>query len=70
MCLKVKPADWWKAQAYRLHQGTVSTANQLLTAAALSAGVERVFSSLGLVHSTLRNCLGNEMARKLVFSSS
>jgi len=50
-----------------LHPDTISVANQLLTATASSAGVERVFSSFGLVHSKLRNGLGVEKAGKLVF---
>lgn len=63
----VKPVDWWKSQADHLNQQTVDIANQLLTATASSAGVERVFSSFGLVQSTLRNRLGSERAGKLVF---
>jgi hypothetical protein len=45
----------------------VSVAKQLLTATGSSAGVERVFSSFGLVHSKLRNRLGIAKAGKLVF---
>jgi len=63
----VQPLVWWKAQAGRLHLDTISVANQLLTATASSAGVERVFSSFGLVHSKLCNRLGVEKAGKLVF---
>lgn len=63
----IKPVDWWKAQADRLNSETLIMANQLLTTTASSAGVERVFSSFGLVHSTLRNRLGNDRAGKLVF---
>jgi len=51
----VKPLDWWKSQADRLSQETIFVANQLLTATASSAGIERVFSSFGIVHSNLRN---------------
>ena len=32
-----------------------------------SAGVERIFSTFGLVQSKLRNRLGNEKAGKLVY---
>ena len=32
-----------------------------------SAGLERVFSSLGFVHSDVRNRLGHEKATKLAF---
>jgi len=34
---------------------------------ASSASVEQVFSSFGLVHTKLQNCLGVERAAKLVF---
>ena len=39
---------------------------KFVTAAASSAGVERVFSSDGLVHSKLRNTVETEQAAKLV----
>ena len=38
-----------------------------MTAVASSAGVERVFSSFGFVHSKVRNRLGIEKGGKLVF---
>lgn len=63
----VQPVEWWVSQGGRLHPDTVSVAKQLLTATASSAGVERVFSSFGLVHSKLRNRLGIVTAGKLVF---
>jgi Protein of unknown function (DUF 659)/hAT family C-terminal dimerisation region len=63
----VKPVDWWKSLSDRLNKQTVDLASQLVTATASSAGVERVFSSFGLVQSTLRNRLGSERAGKLVF---
>jgi len=40
---------------------------QLLTSVSSSAGVERVFSSYGLVQSKLRNQLGTDKTSKLVF---
>jgi hypothetical protein len=40
---------------------------QLFSAVASKAGLERIFSSFGLVHSKLRNRLGNEKAAKLTF---
>ena len=61
------PLDWWKSQADRLNPETNKAVIQLLTATASSAGVERVFSSFGLVHSNLRNRLGIEKAGTLVF---
>ena len=39
----------------------------MLTVTASSAGVERVFSHMGLVHSKLRNRLGVLKAGKLAF---
>src|SRR5271155_1305598 len=62
----VSPLGWWKSQADRLNQKTNEAVIQLLTATASSAGVERVFSTFGLVHSNLRNRLGIEKAGKLV----
>lgn len=63
----VHPVDWWKSQSDRLHADTLPLVIQLLTATASSAGVERVFSSMGLVHSKLRNRLGVLKAGKLAF---
>jgi len=51
----VKSLHWWKSQADYLKQETVSVVHQLLTATASSAGVERIFSSLGLVYSDIHN---------------
>ena len=42
-------------------------AESLMSAVSSSAGVERVFSTFGLVHSKIRNRLGTEKAGKLVF---
>ena len=42
-------------------------AEQLLTARASSAGIERIFSTFGFVHSKIRNRLGTNKAGKLVF---
>ncbi len=39
----------------------------LFTAKATSVGIERMLSSIGLVHSKQRNQLGVEKALKLVF---
>jgi len=48
----------------------VSIAKQLLTATRSSAGVERIFSSFGLVHSKLRNRLGIVEAENWCFCSN
>ncbi len=39
----------------------------MLTPVVTSASIERLFSTYGLVHTKLRNKLGNEKAGKLVF---
>lgn len=64
----VNAVQWWRSQK------NVPEINQaldiivpILCASASSADVERTFSSYGLVHSELRNRLGNEKASKLVF---
>ncbi|XP_073512843.1 uncharacterized protein [Phyllobates terribilis] len=63
---KVTPVNWWKSLK-RLDLETVQVMISLLTAVASSAGVERIFSSFGLIHSKLRNRLGPNKAGKLVF---
>ena len=60
------PLAWW------LSLGKVTgefsdLVRKLFTTTASSAGVERIFSSFGLVQSKLRNRLGTEKAAKLVF---
>lgn len=62
--------EWWKSQEKDIEKFNPTVfqgIEQLLTAKASSASVERVFSSFGLVHSKLRNRLGTEKASKLVF---
>ncbi|XP_053129737.1 uncharacterized protein LOC128335458 [Hemicordylus capensis] len=63
---KVTPVNWWKSLKH-LDLETVQVMISLLTAVASSAGVERIFSSFGLIHSKLRNRLGPDKAGKLVF---
>ncbi|XP_073506891.1 uncharacterized protein [Phyllobates terribilis] len=63
---KVTPVNWWKSLK-RLDLETVQVMISLLTAVASSAGVERIFSSFGLIHSKLRNRLGPNKAGKIVF---
>ena len=59
--------EWWESHAGFIDSDILSAVYQLMTAVASSSGVERVFSSFGLVHSKLRNRLGTEKAAKLVF---
>ena len=60
--LQVSPEKWWKQLKF-LDADTLQLIVSFLTAKDSSAGVERVFSSFGLVQSKLRNHLGNEKAK-------
>lgn len=62
----VKPIAWWMALKNNLNNATLNLVVQLHTAVASSAGIERLFSSFGIVHSKLRNRLGTDKASKLV----
>lgn len=65
---EIEPADWWKSQTTgNNNKGILEMTEQLFTAQASSASVERIFSTFGLVQSKLRNRLGTEKAGKLVF---
>ena len=61
------PLAWWKSQSSMLDKNILSLVEQLFTARASTAGIERIFSTFGLVHSKLRNRLQTEKAGKLVF---
>jgi hypothetical protein len=65
----VQPLDWWKSQFDRLHPDKITVANQLLTATASSAGVERIFHRLAWC---VRSCnyLGIEKQETLCFCLS
>ena len=63
----INPCDWWKSHDDCVNQELLEIVDQLLIAVASSAGVERIFSSFGLVYSNIRNRLGVEKAGKLVF---
>ena len=63
--------EWWKSFV-AMNPNTIKPLdyekiNQLVTAVASSAGVERIFASFGQVHTKLRNKLGIEKAAKLTF---
>ena len=62
----VIPLSWWKSQAQILPESIINLAKCLLTSVASSAGVERIFSTFGLIQSKIRNRLGTEKAGKLV----
>lgn len=65
--LNVSPLAWWDSLSSRIEPGMLQLCHQLLSAVASSAGVERIFSTFGLVHSKIRNRLGISKAGKLVF---
>lgn len=62
----VKPITWWLALKSNVNTVTFDLVTQLHTAVASSAGIERLFSAFGLVHTKLRNRLGIEKVAKLV----
>ena len=64
---KVTPACWWVSMSGTLGKDVTQVAQKLLTAIASSAGIERIFSTFGYIHSKIRNRLGIEKAAKLVF---
>lgn len=67
-----QPMVWWKGiiiddASWPNKQGFLSLCEQLLSAIAATASLERTFSSFGMIQSKLRNRLGNEKAGKLTF---
>lgn len=62
--LRVSPLIWWSSLKNSIDNATFEMTVGLFSA--LSAGIERLFSSFGLIHSKLRNQLGTEKAAKLV----
>lgn len=61
----VVPLAWWKSLP-NIQPQTLALVEQLHTATASSAGLERMFSTFGFVHSKVRNKLGVDKAAKLV----
>ena len=59
----ISPLTWWNSQNITEMKPLY---NAFLTAVSSSAGVERVFSAFGIIHTKLRNRLGVEKAAKLV----
>lgn len=62
----VHPVSWWYALRSSINNAMLDLSMQLHTAVASSAGIERLFSTFGLIHSKIRNRLGTEKASKLV----
>lgn len=68
IAIKMNPVTWWKAVGKTgIPTNFVAIVIKLLSAPASSASIERVFSTLGLIHSKVRNRLGNAKAAKLAF---
>ena len=64
----INPVVWWKGlKMYSVPSSFIDLAALLLASPASSASIERVFSSFGLIHTKVRNRLGNAKAAKLVF---
>lgn len=66
---RMSPSEWWRSHFNSSFCKTLdkNKIQQLLTAVASSAYVERLFSTYRLVHLKLINKLGNEKATKLDF---
>lgn len=62
----VGPLEWWMSLKNQINGQTMDLVTQLHTAVASSAGIERLFSTFGFIHSDVRNRLGTEKAAKLV----
>ena len=63
----VDPLTWWISQKFHLDEHIISLVEQLHTGRASIAGIERIFSTFGYVHSKTRNRLNTAKAAKLVF---
>ena len=56
------PSCWWRSQDGIVGQDFIEVAERFLTAVASRAGVERMFSTFGYIHSNIRNRLGIDKA--------
>lgn len=63
---QVTPLTWWLSLEKNISKEMLTMAKKLHSTVASSAGIERIFSSFGIVHTTLRNRLGVEKSSKLV----
>ena len=61
------PIDWWKTFFHEKYPEVVDMVAKVLSISASSGPSERNFSTHGLIHTKLRNRLGNERVQKLVF---
>ena len=63
----VSPLTWWESQKSHLESDVIKLCRQVLGSITSTAGIERIFSTFGFVHSKVRNRLGTGKAGKLVF---
>ena len=61
------PVVWWQGVKKYVSSDLADRAITLLSCPPSSASIERVFSNFGVIHSKMRNRLGNKKAPKLVF---
>ncbi|KYN18715.1 hypothetical protein ALC57_08967, partial [Trachymyrmex cornetzi] len=62
----VSPTSWRRSLQNSMNNVMFDLSMQVHTAVASSAGIERLFSTFGFIHSKVRNRLGIEKASKLV----
>ena len=62
----VSPLTLWESQKSHLESDVIKLYRQLLGAFTSTAGIERIFSTFGFVHSKVRNRLETPKAGKLV----
>ena len=68
LATKLSHVTRWKAfKSAGVNSDYVSVALQLLSAPALSASIERIFSNFSHIHTKIKNRLGNLKTSKLVF---
>lgn len=65
-CKKTSPAAFWKSSKNNVGEPFTKFMVVLMNCPASSAGIERLFSNMALIHSKLRNRLGSAKAAKLV----
>lgn len=62
----VTPLSWWMSLSKHIDKNVLQIMMQLHTAVCSTAGLERMLSTFGFVHSKVRNRLGFDKAAKLV----
>ena len=62
----VSPLTWWESQKSHLESDVMKLCRQVLGAITSTAGIERIFSTFGFVHSKVRNRLGKSITISLL----